>query len=209
MTTALISIFLIPATANAQFTGTFKDWYGHIAAGYSTAQGDMADIADDGWNFSGGATYYPQEWLVGISMGLDFEQFDLSREVLDAFDATDGDLDIRAFTTGLTWSPRLKGPVGFYINGGIGAYYLKGRLKEPAVLCGPVCPPYSWWCYPGCYPGDVTTDSISETKFGYNIGVGITLRTGQTSTVYLEVKYNRIETEVVTEYMPVLLGFRW
>ncbi len=209
MMMVLGSLLMAPATADAQFTESWKDWYGHVAMGYSLMQGDAGDIADDGWNFSGGATYYPSDWAVGISMDLAFEQHDLKREVLDAFESSGGDLDISSLTVGLTWSPRLKGSVGFYVNGGIGAYYVKGRLTEPGVVCGPVCPPYSWWCYPGCFPGDLTTDSRSTTKIGYNIGIGVTFPVGQSSMIYVEAKYHTIETEVSTNYLPILVGYRW
>jgi len=205
----LSAFLLVPATADAQFSESWKDWYGHVAMGYSLMQGDAADVAKDGWNFSGGATLYPSDWPVGISLGLDFEQHDLKREVLDAFESSGGNLDITALTVGLTWSPRTKGSVGFYVNGGIGAYYLKGRLTEPGVICGPICPPYSWWCYPGCVPGDITTDSISTTKIGYNLGIGVTFPVGRSSMIYVEAKYHTVQTDVSTDYFPILVGYRW
>ena len=157
---ALISFSFLPSTADAQFNQSWKDWYGHVAMGTSLMLGDAGDVLDDGWNFSGGATYYPDDWAFGVSLGLDFENHDIKRHILDEFEASGGDMDIFAMTVGLTWSPRLDGPVGFYLNGGVGGYYLDGRLTEPGVVCGPVCPPYSWWCYPGCYPGSITTASF-------------------------------------------------
>jgi hypothetical protein len=31
----LSAIFLMPSTADAQFSESWKDWYGHVAMGYS------------------------------------------------------------------------------------------------------------------------------------------------------------------------------
>jgi opacity protein-like surface antigen len=134
---------------------------------------------------------------------------DIKREILDEFEASGGDVNVWALTTGLTWSPRLDDGFGFYVNAGIGGYRVEGQLKEPGVVCGPICPPWSWWCYPGCVPGTVITDSTSTTKFGYNLGVGFGFEVGQGSMIYLEAKYHRIETDVATEMIPIVVGYRW
>ncbi|MFV2073738.1 MAG: outer membrane beta-barrel protein [Thermoanaerobaculales bacterium] len=206
---ALGALILAPAAANAQFTKSWKDWYGHVAGGYSFVRGDAAGVIKDGWNVNGGATYYPDDWLIGISLGLDFESHDLKREILDAFEASGGDVNIAALTLGLSWSPKLDGSIGFYVNGGIGGYYVKGKLKEPGVVCGPVCPPWSWWCSPGCLPGTIITDSTSSTDFGLNLAAAITFEVGEGSMIYVEVKYHRIDSAVTTTYIPISVGYRW
>jgi opacity protein-like surface antigen len=206
--TAVIALLCVPS-ADAQFAKSWKDWYGHFQGGYNAVNGDAADVVKDGWTIGGGATYYPDDWAFGISLGLDYMENDIERAILDEFEASGGDVDVWALTTGLTWSPRMDGAFGFYINAGIGGYRLEGKLKEPGVVCGPICPPWSWWCYPGCAPGTVITDSVSTTKFGYNLGVGIGFEVGQGSMIYLEAKYHRIETDTATTMIPVVVGYRW
>lgn len=200
---------LSAAPADAQFTKDWKNWYGNFHGGWSLAQSDFSDVVKDGWTLGGGATYFPDDWLFGISLGLDYSDHDIKREVLDAFESSGGDVSIWALTTGLTWSPRLEGSLGFYINGGVGAYRLEGRLTEPGVVCGPICPPWSWWCYPGCAPGTIVTDRISTTKFGYNLAVGLTFQVGMGSNIYVQAQYDRVETDVSTDYVPLVVGYRW
>ena len=74
---------------------------------------------------------------------------------------------------------------------------------------GIVCPPWSPWCYPGCTPGTIITDSVSSTDIGYNLGLAITFEVGDGSMIYLEARYTRIETEDATEILPINIGYRW
>ena len=142
-------------------------------------------------------------------MQLDYNDFGMSNELKEFFESSGGDFDIWALTTGVTWSPRLEGSIGFYINVGIGGYYLKARLTEPGVWCGPICPPYSWWCYPGCVPGSVVTDSQSTTEFGYNLAAAITFQVGMGSQIYVQAQYNSVETKQSLTYVPLVVGYRW
>jgi len=195
--------------ADAQYTKNWKDWYGEVSGGFTMTQGDASDVIDNGWNLRGGATYYPDDWVFGVKLGLEYNDFDITREVLDAFESSGGYADIWGVTGGLTWSPRLEGGIGFGLSAGVGGYHLTGRLTEPGVACGPICPPWSWWCYPGCLPGTIVTNSVSTTKFGYNLGLEITFEVGQGSMIYVEARYTRIETDTATELFPISVGYRW
>jgi opacity protein-like surface antigen len=195
--------------AEAQFTKDWKSWYGSFHGGWTMLQGDAADVAKDGWIMGGGATYYPDDWALGISLGLDYMDSNIQREVLDEFEASGGYVTVWGATAGLTWSPRLEGGFGLYLNGGVGAYRVEGKLTEPGVVCGPICPPWAWWCVPGCLPGTIVTDSRSTTELGYNLGLGLAFEVGMGSQIYLEAKYHRIETDTATEILPIVVGYRW
>jgi hypothetical protein len=206
---AVVTVILSVAPADAQFTKSWKDWYGNFGGGFTLPQGDAADVIKDGWNLHGGATYYPEEWAVGLSMGLEYHDFGVEREILDFFESSGGDVSIWGLTAGLTWSPKLDGGFGIYVNGGIGGYRTEARLTEPGYVCGPICPPWSIWCYPGCVPGTIITDSVSSTDFGYNLSLAITFEVGQGSMIYLEAKYTSIDTPETTELFPINVGYRW
>ena len=204
----LVVGLLCAAPAEAQFTKDWKDWYGHVEGGFTLTQGDLSLLADDGWTLGGGATYYPDTWLVGISMGLEYHDFDMTREAKDFYES-DGDVSVWGVTGGITWSPKLEGSVGFYINAGVGAYRTEARLTESGAWCGTICPPYSWWCYPGCVPGTIVSDSQSTTDFGYNLAVALTFQVGMDNQIYIQAQYNSVQSEATLEFVPLVVGFRW
>jgi opacity protein-like surface antigen len=206
---AAVLCLLTVAPAEAQFTKNWKDWYGNVHGGWNLPQGDAGKVANDGWIVGGGATYYPDDWALGLSLGLDYMDSNIKRDVLDEFEASGGYVTVWGLTAGLTWSPKLEGSVGFYLNGGLGGYRVEGKLTEPGVVCGPICPPYAWWCVPGCLPGTIVTDSTSTTELGYNLGLGLTFQVGLGSQIYVEASYHRIETDVVTEMIPIVIGYRF
>ena len=121
-------------------------------------------------------------------------------------------MDIWALTGGAVWAPTSGGKLGFYLSGGVGAYRLEAKLTEPGVSCGWICDPY-WpgWCWWSCGTGNVITDSAATTEFGGYLGVGLTFQVTQMgSTLYLEAKYNYIDTDnTAAEYVPIVLGYRW
>jgi hypothetical protein len=44
---------------------------------------------------------------------------------------------------------------------------------------------------------------------GYNLGIGITFSVGESSMIYVEAQYHSIQTDVSTDYLPILVGYRW
>jgi opacity protein-like surface antigen len=206
---AALAAIIPAATADAQFEKDWKEWYGHVFGGYSMPQGDMSDVAKEGWTLGGGFAYYPNDWLVGLTGEIAWSDHGIQREILDAFESSGGDVTIWSLTGGVVWSPRLDGSFGFTLSAGVGPYRTEGRLTEPGVVCGPVCPPYSWWCFPGCGPGTIVTDRATSTDIGYNLGIGFSFEVGLGSEIYFEAKYHRIETDVAAEYIPINIGYRW
>ena len=201
------------APAEAQFEKDWKSWYGQVGIGYSLPQADAGDAIEDDLWWTGGATYYPEGWPVGIMAELAYSNYDIRSDVLEPIQPTDtridGDVTVWSLTANAVWSPRLGDSTGFYAVGGIGAYRLEETLSEPGYYTGIVCDPWLWWCDPGVVPGDVILDSESATEFGFNLGVGITFEVGLHSEVYLEVRYHHIGTPETTELLPMVVGYRW
>jgi opacity protein-like surface antigen len=200
----------------------FKDWFGHIAGGFTLTQGDVSDILDDGYSIRGGATYWPEEWPVGLVMELEYSGFDISNETIrninDAIEQgggegmlTGGDVETWSFTLNGTWSPT-QGQ-GFYLIGGVGAYRVEGRIKEDGlVYYPPICDPWFWWCTPGGVgPGTIVVASESTTEFGWNVGLGFAFEVGAVgSQFFIESRYHSANTSPeATTYLPLSIGFRW
>jgi len=188
----------------------WKSWYGHAAIGYSSPEGAAGDALDGGWNINAGAAYNPDDWPVGLFAELGFNTFDVNRRTTETLEATDGDVDIWSLTGGFLWTTRNEGLVNFYTEGGIGWYLIDVTLTDPALALVPgFCGWY--WCVP---PGVVETDAIvgsdSTIRFGYNAGIGLAFTVGKGSQIYLEAKYHWAQTtNKTTEYLPIVLGFRW
>lgn len=206
----IFGLVLVPATADAQFDKSWQQWFGHIAAGYSSPQGDTGNILSGGWNISGGATYKPNDWPLGIVMELGYNDFGITQDALDFYESSGGDASIWSLTAGGIWALKTGGRVGFNVQAGFGAYYSQGQLTEPGYTCGTICDPhYPWWCWWGCTPGAVVDDSVSSIDFGYTIGAAITFRLESDSVIYLEAKYHWVGTESTSTFMPINVGFRW
>lgn len=185
------------------------------------AQGTFGDIVDDDLTINGGATYWPTTWPVGLSMDLAYQQLDVSSAALRAIndqippdqgELTGGDVEIWQFTTNAIWSPKTNGPIGFYVTGGAGVYFLDGRLTNTGlVYYPPVCEPWYWWCYPGgSGPGTIVQASESATELGYNLGVGVTFENSEGSQWYIEARYHSVDTtRESTEFVPLVIGYRW
>jgi hypothetical protein len=206
----ILGLFVVPTTAEAQYSKPWKDWYGHVAGSYVLTEDDFAQVFNDGWGISGGATYRPDSWAIGIMGELAYNDFGMTTEAREFFESSGGDGEIWSLTAGLVWGPKLSGKIGFNLQAGIGGYYVRGRLKEPGYVCGPICDPFNpWWCWWGCTPGNVITDSTSSTNFGYYIGAAITFELDNDSIIYLEAKYHTVETDFQTSYLPISIGYRW
>lgn len=200
-------------------------WFPHFYAGYTFMQGDADGIVDDDFILGGGATFWPADWPVGIGFDIAFAEYDFSDEVIRAIndaigadpenDGTvdGGDVTVWQVVLDATWSPGDTSR-GFYVNAGIGAYFLDGRVTSTElVYYPPICDPWFWWwCLPGGVgPGTVVRGSDSTTEFGWSVGFGYSFPLAtMDSEVYVEAKYHVINTDLVdTEYVPITIGYRF
>ena len=203
---------------------SWKSWFGHIGGGYSLAQGDFGDHVDDGFYLNAGATYWPEDWVIGIDLDLAYSDYDINRETIDHINdlleldgqtgsIERGGVDSWQLTTNAQWSPTTGGGVGFYLTGGVGVYRLEGQLKTTGlVFYPPICGGYWWpWCIPGGVgPGTIIAASEATTKFGWNVGAAVTFEIGTGgSQIYIEAKYHTVETTQSASYVPITVGYRW
>jgi len=200
-----------------------RNWFGDFSGGWAFPQSDSSDNLDDDWSISGGATYWPSHWPIGLNFGLTYAKFDISDDAVNAINtqiALDpahsgliegGDLENWQFTINAIWGPGDESN-GFYMTGGVGVYDLKGELTDTGlVYYPPFCDPwYWWWCYPGGVgTGTVVRGSDSTTEFGYNLGLGYSFEVGDGS-LFIETKYHWIDTDTSdVTYVPFTFGYRW
>lgn len=222
-----VTLCLVTLSASAAFAGgrpdkNWKDWFGQVYGGYSLAQGDFGDVVDDDLLLGIGATYWPDDWAVGIAMDLTWDERDISsstiRAINDALEGigedpsiTGGDVRTWGFSVNAVWGLGNDGQ-GLYLTGGVGLDDIEGRLTEDGlVYYPPICDPYFWWCYPGGVgPGTIVVLEDSTTEFAWNAGVGFSFDLSSGSTIFVEARYKSADTSrETTETIPLVIGFRW
>ncbi|MDJ0840947.1 MAG: outer membrane beta-barrel protein [Acidobacteriota bacterium] len=193
----------------AQPDNDTRDWFGLVSFGYTDTTGDAGELAKDGLDLAVGAIYWPSAWKVGLQTELTYNGTELRDEIERQAEADDSRVDVWSLTTGFLWARPIGNSVAFNVIGGIGGYHLDLSLTEPGFYIGPICDPWLWYCYPGIIEGDVVTASRSTTKLGYNLGVGLSFKLGEGYELLVEARYNRVETQTATEYIPFNIGFRF
>ena len=229
----IVCMGLIVASGSA-FAGrpdkAFKSWFGHLGVGYSLPQSTFGDFFDDDWHFNGGATYWPEEWVIGIELDLAYSSYDVKSSVVRTIndEIADSDLcddstpncslsgiDYENWDLGINgvWGPKSSGSVGFYLKAGVSANFQEARAKTTGLVYYPgFCDPwYPWWCYPGGVgQGTLIVAKESSTDFGWNTGVGLTFNLNSGSQIFVEATYRatKIGGKDVT-YVPVIVGYKW
>ena len=189
---------------------------GYIAGGYSGTNGTTSNYLQDGWNISGGVILHPagdKPFAVRADIGYNYWQ--ATDELLSLSSQTenvridDGRGSMFTITGDILWQFGRKGHAGGYVGVGIGGYRRYVALTEEVLIPGYVCDP--WWgvCYPAAAVGDVIVSDDKLTKLGYNGAVGVTFPTKSGGAFFLEGQYHYMTSEKGTEYIPILLGYRW
>jgi len=96
-----------------------------------------------------------------------------------------------------------------YILGGIGAAYRRIELTQTVGFAGYYCDPWYGYCGIGFEPGDLLIHSEETTRFAWNAGVGVEFPWYNGQGWFIEARYNRVETPVPTEFVPIRVGIRF
>jgi hypothetical protein len=215
-------ILVLAAILLAASTGVFaqastKPVTGHFAIAYAEPLGKASDLVDAGWNISGGATLHPNPHKpFGIRFDLGYSWFDASRQAIDSANGDNalvrvdnGYASMGNFSTDALYEFGGKGHVGGYFGVGPSVYTRYWALTRESLVSGIWCDPWTGWCYPYTTVGQVITDNDRLTKIGWNAVLAITFPLRSGSEIYIEGAYHRMNTEPATEYIPILLGWRW
>ena len=198
----------------AQAQDTRKEIQGYAALGYSMPTGVADDYLDGGWNISGGVIWRPAPAKpFGLRFDLGYNWWDASSGVVNAAQAQglrvdDGGGSVWSLAADAMWEFGGPARVGGYVAAGIGGYSRYLELTNEVIVPGYICDPWWGWCYPAAVPGDVIYAEDRVTKFGANVGVGITFPVGN-GEMYVEARYHYIDTPKATEYIPILIGYRF
>lgn len=202
-------LLFAPGTASAQFNNPPKIWYGHVAGALVDVSGDAGQVLDDGWGLSAGATYRPDDWPIGVIFDLGYNQLEMTDRAIELLEASSGDGQIWSATAGALWSPHLRGAFGLAVHAGVGAYYVDVDPFYPGCGCKSASTRTRMSCARGWAAKSEITVPDSSVELGFSIGALVSFEVGSTSSIYLELRYHQVQSEVETAYMPLALGLRW
>ena len=205
----VMAILAVSGSALAQCRG---DYSGNVAVNYANPKGEELG---GGASFTAGVTYQPIKWPVGILLELSHNNFSVpsvpvQTETPGQSAYLYGKAQLWSLTANAIWSHEVDDTLGYYAVGGIGAYKREVSLSSPGGFDSVSwCNPWTGVCSPGLVPVGSVVGTQTETRFGYNLGIGVTYWIGCRTQLYLEARYNRANTSKSTQFIPIAFGIRF
>jgi len=179
-----------------------------VDGGASITEGDAASDFNNGFTFGGGVNIMPQP---GVPLGLRFElnyarsqatsSFINANEAATGTPIDDGSMQtVTGFADAVLRTP-INPWVHVYALGGVGVGYRRIELTQNGFFCD------TFFCGPG--GGRDIVASSDVTKFAWNAGAGIDFALPGGQSWFVEARYERIETDTPTEFIPIRVGFRF
>ena len=189
---------------------------GYIAGGYSQPLGDAEDYVNGGWNLSGGMIWnFSQSKPFAVRFDLGFNTWDAKNSVIQNIPGNVGQAfvdggyaNMWTLTADALWKFGKPGGVGGYLGVGMGGYRRYAALTNEVIVPGYYCDPWWGYCYTGAVGATQTVAHNTLTKFGFNSALGVTFPVGN-GALYLEAQLHYVDTPQATEFIPVLIGYRF
>jgi opacity protein-like surface antigen len=180
-------------------------WF--IDGGASITEGTTADFLNSGWSIGTGFTLRPvpgQPFM--LRADLNYSRFSATNQLISLGQiANQTQVDygygqtVTAFLNGVLEAP-VSPWMRFYVTGGVGLGYRRIELTQNGFYCDP------FFC--GGYGGN-TVASQDTTHFAWNAGLGVDFALPAGQSWFVEARYERIETQEPTEYIPIRFGIRF
>jgi hypothetical protein len=190
-----------------------KEVQGYIAGGYVLPEGKADDYLDGGWNISGGVIFRPMPAKpFGVRLDLGYSSMDANNNAVNLGNAADylvdgGYMSMGNLTAEFMWEFGNPDKFGGYLAVGGGGYRRYAALTADVQQLGYVCDPY-WGCYYASYVGTQTLASDSLIKWGWSVAGGATFAVGS-GQLYVEARYHWMMSSPSTQYLPILIGYRF
>ncbi|HVO46498.1 MAG TPA: outer membrane beta-barrel protein [Steroidobacteraceae bacterium] len=208
-------------TALAQSSGYYD--YGapralqwHIDGGYAATTGRTADYLSGGATIGGGFTLRPDPRSpFYLRADLNYSRFGATRELISIGEQAnqtqidDGTGDI----VSLSLDGVLELPIGprarAYFMGGVGGAYRRIDLTQTVGFGGYFCDAWYGYCGFGVVAGDILVQRTETTRFAWNAGAGLEFPMYGGRSWFIEARYDRMNTDVPTEFVPIRIGMRF
>ena len=207
------------ASAQTYYEQTFRPvqpvrW--HFDLGYSPTIGTTSQYFQGGWTLGGGLTWQPRPTVpIALRADVEYSQFNATRNLIAINEAADqtqidggyGDV------IGLNVDAEYRVPISPRVTGftlvGIGVDHMHIGLTQTVAFGSYLCDPWFGYCAYGLVPGQVEVASGSATRFSWNAGVGLDFALSDGQTLFVEARYQRIQTTQPTEFVPITVGLRF
>jgi Outer membrane protein beta-barrel domain len=173
-------------------------WF--VDAGYSATTGQTATYLDDGWNIGGGVQWRPQPGPFSLRGDLSYSRFNGTDApgfspsgnpvVVD-----NGWTNVFNFDVDGVYDIPLGGGVKAYLMAGGGGAYTRMDFASGRFYCGPF--------------GPCGGPSDGTTRWSWNAGAGINFPLYGGQSWFIEARYDKVETQIPGEFVPVRVGFRF
>jgi hypothetical protein len=209
---ASLALLAVAAAMPAQAQSSKKEIQGYVAAGYVLPEGQVSDYLNGGWNISGGAIFRPApDKPFGVRLDLGYSDMGASGNAINAgnqagYRVDGGYMSMGNLTAEALWEFGSPDRIGGYLGVGLGGYRRYAALTADVTEVGYIC---GWYgCYYAAYPGTQTIVNDSLTKMGYSVAAGIDFPVGN-GQLYLEARYHWMISSPTTQYLPILIGYRF
>jgi opacity protein-like surface antigen len=181
-------------------------WF--IDAGGSITQNQTGDFFDNGWSVGTGVNFRPDPTQpFSLRAEVNYNRFNATPEFIYLNEQADqtpidhGSMQtVTGFVDGVVEAP-LNPWMHVYATGGVGVGYRRIELSQNGeffcdVLCGP-------------FGRNNLVASDDSTHFAWNAGLGLDFALPAGQSLFVEARYERIETQQPTEYIPIRFGIRF
>jgi opacity protein-like surface antigen len=179
-----------------------------IDGGASITAGDAASDFDNGFTIGGGVNINPQPGVpLGLRFELNYARFSATNAFLNANEAAtgtpidDGSMQTVTGFADLVLRTPINPWVHVYALGGVGLGYRRIELTQNGFFCD------AFFCGPGGAHDVIASNDV--TKFAWNAGAGIDFALPGGQSWFVEARYERIETQSPTEFIPIRVGWRF
>ena len=208
----VLSGLTAPALAQVYQSSTYQypparpvQWF--VDGGASITEGHTADDFDNGWTIGTGVIFR-QNPSQPFALRLDFnysrsnatDSFLNANEQATGTPIDDGSMQtITGFADAIFEAP-VSPWARFYATGGVGFGYRRIELTQNGFFCDP------FFCGAA---GSGVVASNDTTHFAWNAGAGMNFLLPGGQSWFVEARYERIETQTPTEFLPIRVGFRF
>jgi opacity protein-like surface antigen len=177
-------------------------WF--IDAGGSVTQNDTATYFNNGWNIGTGVNIlpYPQQPFM-LRAEVDYNRFDATNAfIAQNSQADNGSMQTVTGFLDAVFEQPLNPWMRLYATAGVGIGWRRLELTQNNFFCN------DFFCGPG-FGHDTLVAASDSTHFAWNAGAGMNFPLPNGQSWFIEARYERIETQGPTEYIPIRFGFRF